>query len=79
MKTLIGPKPLYIRFDKTDGFIRVYDGTRYFVCFGPKKYAISNKIRIRIRIMLLEEKLVLHILFLIIMQKSRLIHMILCL
>ena len=26
-KTLIGAKPLCIRFDKVDGFIRVYDGT----------------------------------------------------
>ena len=35
--TLIGPKPLHIRFDKIDGFIRVYDGTRYLVLFGGKK------------------------------------------
>ena len=28
-KTLIGPKPWRIRFDKIDGFIRIYDGTRY--------------------------------------------------
>ena len=27
-KTLIGTKPLYIRFNKVDGFIRVYDETR---------------------------------------------------
>ena len=27
--SLTGPKPLRIRFDKIDGFIRVYDGTRY--------------------------------------------------
>ena len=37
-KTLIGAKPLRIRFDKVDGFIRVYDGTRYLVWFGPEKY-----------------------------------------
>ena len=24
-KTLIGPKPLQIKFDKIDGFIRIYD------------------------------------------------------
>ena len=30
-KTLIGAEPLRIRFDKVDGFIRVYDGTRYLV------------------------------------------------
>ena len=28
-KTSIGPKPLRIRFDKIDGFIRIYYGTRY--------------------------------------------------
>ena len=37
-KILIGAKPLSIRFDKVDGFIRVYDGTRYLVLFGPQKY-----------------------------------------
>ena len=26
-KTLIDPKPLRSRFDKIDGFIRIYDGT----------------------------------------------------
>ena len=45
-KTLIGTKPLRIRFDKTDGFIRVYDGTRYLVLFGAEKYDfIYNRIR----------------------------------
>ena len=45
-KTLIGAKPLYIRFDKVDGFIRAYDGTRYLVLFGPEKYdAFYNRIR----------------------------------
>ena len=37
-KTLICAKPLRIRFDKVDGFIRVSDGTRYIVLFGPEKY-----------------------------------------
>ena len=37
-KTLIDAKPLGIRFDKKDGFIRVYDGTRYLVLFGDEKY-----------------------------------------
>ena len=42
----IGPKPLRIRFDKIDGFIRIYDGTRYLTLFGSEKYdAIYNKIR----------------------------------
>ena len=35
-----------IRFDKIDGFIKVYDGTKYLVLFGPEKYdAIYNRIR----------------------------------
>ena len=33
-KTLIGAKPLRIRFNKVDGLIRVYDGTRYLVLFS---------------------------------------------
>ena len=37
-KILISPKPLLIRFDKVDGFIRVYDGTRHLVLFGLRKY-----------------------------------------
>ena len=45
-KTLIGAKPLRIRFDKVDGFTRVYDGTRYLVLFGRGNYdAIWNRIR----------------------------------
>ena len=45
-KTLIDPKPLRVRFDKTDGFIRVFDGSRYLVLLGPEKYvAIYNRIR----------------------------------
>ena len=45
-KTLIGTKPLHIRFDKIDEFIKIYDGTRYLVLFIPEKYnAIYNKIR----------------------------------
>ena len=40
------PKPLRIRFDKIDGFIRVYDGTRYLVLFGGEKNdSIYNRIR----------------------------------
>ena len=32
-KSLIGSKSLDIRFDKINGFIRVYDATRYLVLF----------------------------------------------
>ena len=43
---MIGAKPLRIRFDKVDGFIRVYDGIRYLVLFDPEKYDVTcSKIR----------------------------------
>ena len=33
-------------FDKIEGFIRVYDGTRYLVLFGPENYDdIYSRIR----------------------------------
>ena len=35
-KILIGAKPIRIRLDKVDGFVKVYDGTRYLVLFGPE-------------------------------------------
>ena len=46
IKSLIGAKPLRIRFDKIDGLIRIYDGTRYLRLFGSGKYdAIYNRTR----------------------------------
>ena len=49
-KTLIDDKPLPIRFDKIDGFIGVYDKTRYFSLFGNEKYGfIYSRIRYLIR------------------------------
>ena len=57
-KALIGAKPLHIRFDKVDGLIRVYDGTRHLVLFGPEKYdAIYNRIFCK------SKKVVLHMFF----------------
>ena len=45
-KTLIDGKPLPIRFNKINGFIGVYDETRYFLLFGNEKYGfIYNTIR----------------------------------
>ena len=45
-KTLIGAKPLRIRFNEVNGFIRIYDGTKYFLLFGLEKCdAIYNRIR----------------------------------
>ena len=32
---LINPKPLHIRFNEIDLFIRIFDGTRYLVLLGP--------------------------------------------
>ena len=36
-KSLIDSKPLRIRFDKIDGFTRVYDGVRYLVLIRSEK------------------------------------------
>ena len=42
---MIGSKPLHIRFNKIDGFVRIYDGTRYLNLFGSEKYdAIFDRI-----------------------------------
>ena len=40
--TLVGLKTLRIRFDKINGCIRIYDGTRYLTLFGSEIY---NRIR----------------------------------
>ena len=66
-RTFISAEPLRI-FVKVDGFMRVYDGARYLVLFGPENYAIDNRI-----IYLLSQKVVLTIFFYHI-QKSKLIH-----
>ena len=43
-KTFMGAKQLRIRSDEIDGFIQVYDGTRYLVFFGSGWYdAIGNR------------------------------------
>ena len=45
-KTLLGAKSFRIRFDKIDGFIRVYDGTRYsryLILLGAGKYDFIYK------------------------------------
>ena len=72
-KTLIGAEAMHIRFDKVHGFIKVYDGTRYLKLFELGKCEIFNRIR-----HLTGVKVVLHMSFFIIMQESKLIHMILC-
>ena len=37
-KFLIRAKPLPIRFDKVDRFVRAYDGATYLALFGPEKW-----------------------------------------
>ena len=74
-KTMIGAKLLYIRLDKVDEFIRVYDGNRYLVLFGPEKYDIIDD---RIRY-LMSQKSYIRVLFLIAMQESKLTHTMFCL
>ena len=37
-KTFVGAKPFRIMFDKVDGIIKIYDGTRYLELFGSRKY-----------------------------------------
>ena len=74
-KNMIGDKPLDIRSDKVNEFIRVYDGIRHLLFFGAEKCDfIYNRIRYLIRV-----KRVLHMPFLIITQKAKLINMIFCL
>ena len=41
---MIDAKPLRLRFNKADGFIRVYNGTRYLVWFGGGKYDAKSDI-----------------------------------
>ena len=36
-KTLVDAKLLCRRFNKIEGFIRVYDGTRHLLLFGSEK------------------------------------------
>ena len=48
--SLIDSKPLYIRFNKIDGFISVYDGTRYLLLFGSEiYYYIYNRVRLHLQ------------------------------
>ena len=36
----MGANPLCIWFEKIDGFIKIYDGIRYLVLFGPERYDV---------------------------------------
>ena len=66
-RTLFGSKPLQISFDEVDGFIRVYDGIIYLTLF-----VLENMMSFVIELdILLTKKVLLHMYFLIIMQKSK--------
>ena len=41
----MGSIPLRIRFDKIDGFIKIYDGIRYLVLFSYSYDEICNRIK----------------------------------
>ena len=66
-KNLIAAKPLCITFVKIDGYIRVYNGTRYLVLFGNEKYDFIYN---RIRCLLGLKSGITYVIF-IIMQKSK--------
>ena len=69
-KTLIGSKPLHIRFDEIDGFIRIYDGTRYLTMFGSEKYDATYD---RIRYLISLKSGITYIFFLTILPMSKMI------
>ena len=73
-KTLISAKPWRNRFNKVNGFVRVYDGTKYLMLFSLEKYNdIYNSIRY-----LSELKTGITFVFLTIFEKSKLIQTMIC-
>ena len=49
----MGSTPLQIRFDETDGFIKIHDGTRYLQIFSNSLY---DKICDRIKYLISKKK-----------------------
>ena len=73
-KTLTGPKPLHIKFDKIHGFIIALNGkNKQLILFY---YGLFNKICDKTK-HLISKKVVLQIILIIILEKSELIHVIL--
>ena len=72
-KTFMGSIPLRIKFDKIDGFIKNYNGIRYLILLD---YGWCGKICDRIKY-LINEKVVLQIVLIIILEESELIRIIL--
>ena len=67
-KIFMGAEPLRICFDKIDGFFKVYNGIRCLVLVGSERHnAIYDRIN----------KVVLHIVLIINLKESKLIHIIL--
>ena len=52
MKTFTGEKPLHIRFNKTDRFIKIHNNIRYLVLFD---YGYCDKICDRIKCLISEK------------------------
>ena len=70
-KSSTDAKPLRIRYDKINGFIKIHNKIRYLVLFDW-----CDKVYDRIK-HLISETVVLQIVLIIILQESELIHMIL--
>ena len=73
-KALVGSKPLHIRFDEMDEFIRVYGGTRYSTLFALKNIMLFT---VDLEILLAKKSVTAYVFFHIIMQKSKVIPIIL--
>ena len=43
-KTFMVSKPLRIRFDEIDAFIKIYDGIKYLLLSGSELYLAKNRI-----------------------------------
>ena len=67
-KTLIGAKPLRIRFDKEGELTISFDRTRYLLLFGPEKYDVIYN---RIRYLISQKNGITYVFFLIFMQKIK--------
>ena len=65
-KTLIGPKPFCIRFDKINGLITIYDGTRYLILL-----ALKNMILFTTELGILKSKKWYHICFFVQFMKNQ--------
>ena len=75
IKLLIDPTPLQIIFFKTDGFIRIYDGTRCLTLFCSEKFdAVYDRITY-----FMSQKSGITYIFSTFLQKSKLVLMCLCL